>query len=332
MRLAPPYKAEVFRIRPKDFSSEVEAAACYIHFDGKYLFLHRSIGKPQECTWSVPGGKMERGENPLQAVIREVHEEVGLHLNEGRLEDIGTLYVRYPHVDFVFHMFAQECLYCPQIKLSDEHQDYRWVTFQDAMQLPLISGAKEAIHHYKALARNQTIARRPFYFLRHGETKWNAQQVLSGETDISLTAHGREQALSVKKRVSDLSIGTVCFSPLLRAKETKDIIGAGLSFAHLELYDLRECNGKTWLKMVRLEKGTGYEVCQNVKDFIAQAVCGISVAVEQEGPVLIVAHGGIHWAICYHMMLEDHPWKIKTCELVHFEPVGRHKWRATIIS
>jgi len=57
MTLTPPYQADVFRIPPKDFNPKVETAACYINFDGKYLFLHRSKG------------------NPLQTVIREVHEE-----------------------------------------------------------------------------------------------------------------------------------------------------------------------------------------------------------------------------------------------------------------
>ena len=82
------FSVSVFRVKPQDFSPSVEVAACYVEFNGKFLFLKRSVGKPQENTWGVPAGKIEKGETPRQAVFRETFEEVGIRLDEGKVGDV----------------------------------------------------------------------------------------------------------------------------------------------------------------------------------------------------------------------------------------------------
>ena len=84
--------------------------------------------------------------------------------------------------------------------------------------------------------------------------------------------------------------------------------------------------------MVQLEDGRGYEVCHDIENFLARAARGANTALGKDSPPLIVAHGGIHWALCYHMVIENHPWKIGNCELVYFQPIGTEKWEASIIS
>ena len=336
--LNPPYQAEVYRVKPKDFSPAVEVAACYVHSGDDYLLLLRAKGKPQEFTWGVPAGKVEKGEKPRQAVIRETLEETGISLEEELLCEVGTLYVRYPHIDFVYHMFTQESKEKAVVNLSDEHQDYRWVSLQKMVELPFISGAKESLQHFKALATRESIPRKAFYFIRHGETKWNTQQILNSDTDANanidtgLTDFGRQQAINVRKEIAALPLRAVCCSPLQRAKETRDLAIEGLSLDCCEFWDLAECSSDVWSKMVALENKAGYEVCDQVQAFLHQAIQGVSNAVKQEGQVLVVAHGGVHWAMCYHMMIGEHPWKIGNCQLVHFEPVKENQWKATIIA
>ena len=94
----------------------------------------------------------------------------------------------------------------------------------------------------------------------------------------------------------------------------------------------RECSANVWTKIVKLEDGENYEVCPFAQKFLSRALSGIVAALQEEGPALIVAHGGIHWAICYHMIIENHPWTIGNCEIVHFEPVEGCQWKASIIS
>ena len=60
------------------------------------------------------------------------------------------MYCRLPHVDYVFHVFKKDFLALPEINLSlEEHLEFRWVTFDEALTLPLIAGGVEALNYYK---------------------------------------------------------------------------------------------------------------------------------------------------------------------------------------
>jgi mutator protein MutT len=71
----------------KDFNPTVEVAGCYCEFEDKILFLKRASHKHQGDMWGIPGGKLDEGETPRMAVIREVFEEVGIPINEDNLQD-----------------------------------------------------------------------------------------------------------------------------------------------------------------------------------------------------------------------------------------------------
>ena len=72
------------------------------------------------------------------------------------------------------------------------------------------------------------------YLIRHGQTDWNLDRKLQGQTDIPLNDNGRGQAEEVAKEIADLKIDRIISSDLLRAKETAEIInkkiGAVISF------------------------------------------------------------------------------------------------------
>jgi 8-oxo-dGTP pyrophosphatase MutT (NUDIX family)/broad specificity phosphatase PhoE len=319
--------ASVFRIKPHDFNPSVEVAACYVEAGGKILLLKRAPGKSQGGTWGVPAGKLELGETARDAVIRETFEETGIRLSE--LYDLGKLYVRYPHLDFVYHFFHMEFPSFPEVILSDEHVESRFVTWEEALGMPLISGGVEAIHHFRAHAKRLLLRRKGFYFIRHGETDANGDaKAKLVDADLPLNGKGREQALSQQNTILNLPIQSVCYSPIQRAKETKEILMAGRLLKEVEIAGLSECRAQVWTNMVKLEEGSGYHTCDEVAAFLSRAIEGLSGALEQEGVPLIVAHGGIHWAICYHLMIENHPWKIGNCQLVHFLPKGERGWEA----
>jgi 8-oxo-dGTP diphosphatase len=56
-------------------------AAALIDADGRVLIAQRPEGKAQAGLWEFPGGKIEPGERPEQALIRELHEELGIDVN-----------------------------------------------------------------------------------------------------------------------------------------------------------------------------------------------------------------------------------------------------------
>ncbi len=212
----------VFLTPPPDFSPRAQAAGCYCEFEDKILFLKRQVDAFQPNTWGVPGGKLEAGEDARAAVIREVQEEVGIEIDNTGLEEVGRLYIRLPHVDYVFHMFRMSFAARPLVNLNlKEHQEAEWITIPQALQLPLIAGGKEALEYYGNLS--MTILKKAFYFLRHGESEFATHPHLSDEVDVDLTPRGRKQAESIQPILEKLPIQTICVSPLLRAKATKDL-------------------------------------------------------------------------------------------------------------
>ena len=65
------------------------------------------------------------------------------------------------------------------------------------------------------------------YLVRHGETDWNTERRLQGQVDIPLNEFGRMLAVKTGKGLADIKFD-VCFtSPLMRAKETAELILAG---------------------------------------------------------------------------------------------------------
>ncbi|WP_374380444.1 histidine phosphatase family protein [Dongia sp.] len=147
------------------------------------------------------------------------------------------------------------------------------------------------------------LLRQTFFFLRHGETDWNRIGLVQGQVNMPLNGTGLAQALAARETLRDQNIGTICTSPLDRASLTADIIAAGLHVPVKEIDALRECR---FGEREGHPKGAWYEAWRNgetprgaerFSQFMERALDGINEALRNPGPVLIVAHGGIYWAI-----------------------------------
>jgi len=76
------------------------------------------------------------------------------------------------------------------------------------------------------------------FIVRHGETEWSANGRHTGNTDLPLTAAGREQSAGLAQRLSGRDFGLVLCSPLLRARETCELAGfAGLAQSCDDLHE-----------------------------------------------------------------------------------------------
>ena len=134
----------IFLQPPEGFSPRREVAGCYCEQGGKVLYLLRSKGQPQELTWCVPGGKLEKGETPTQAIVREIKEEIDVTISEEKLTYCRPVYVRFPEKDFILHLFRFEFEEPPALHLDlEENSDYRWVPYEEVFELSLIPGGKE---------------------------------------------------------------------------------------------------------------------------------------------------------------------------------------------
>ena len=84
------------------------------------------------------------------------------------------------------------------------------------------------------------LAKQTFYFLRHGQTDWNAKGLMQGSTDVPLNDAGRDQADGVRPHIGGLGIASMCVSPMSRAHETARIAGADLDCPVTLIDELRE--------------------------------------------------------------------------------------------
>ena len=129
---------------PSWFNPKISVSACYACHGDKYPLLERLDGE-----LSVPGGKVERGESPVSAVIREFKEETGITLEENSVFYIKTIYLVDPKKDFFFHVFIFNFEVKPEVVLNErEHQDYMWKTWQESLEMSLIWGEKEVFEIY----------------------------------------------------------------------------------------------------------------------------------------------------------------------------------------
>jgi len=145
----------------------------------------------------------------------------------------------------------------------------------------------------------------PFWFLRHGETDWNAQGLSQGNTDIPLNGVGLSQADRAARTLIGLGpIATVVASPLIRARVTAEVAAAALGLPVSFDPELREVSfgeqeGKpmgdwydSWIAGEYTP--TGAERFAALHD---RAVAAVNRATARPGPVLIVAHGALFRAL-----------------------------------
>lgn len=100
----------------------VKVVAAIIAQEGRIFATQRGYGEFKEG-WEFPGGKIEAGETPQQALVREIREELDTEVEVGDL--LGTVEYDYP----MFHL-SMQCFLC-RIKSGSlnlkEHEAARWL-------------------------------------------------------------------------------------------------------------------------------------------------------------------------------------------------------------
>ena len=99
----------------------LEVVAAIIVHDGKVLATQRGYGN-YKGSWEFPGGKIEPGEAPEAALVREIHEELDAAIEVGPL----LITVDYDYPEFAMTMQCFVCRLEGSVKLL-EHSDARWL-------------------------------------------------------------------------------------------------------------------------------------------------------------------------------------------------------------
>jgi 8-oxo-dGTP pyrophosphatase MutT (NUDIX family) len=106
------------------FKPDIEAAGCLVVREGKILLLKRSKGGDYPNCWGFPSGRINPREIPYDAMIRELEEETGIKTD--LLFFLGKSYLVFPELSFIYYLFRLDVEAEPEIKLSDEHVDFKF--------------------------------------------------------------------------------------------------------------------------------------------------------------------------------------------------------------
>ena len=104
----------------------VRVVAAVIRKDDKIFATQRGYGEFKDG-WEFPGGKIEEGETPEQALTREIKEELDTEIQVGKL--IDTIEYDYPK----FHL-SMDCFWCEIMQGGlelKEHEAARWLSKEE---------------------------------------------------------------------------------------------------------------------------------------------------------------------------------------------------------
>ncbi|HEY5226324.1 MAG TPA: (deoxy)nucleoside triphosphate pyrophosphohydrolase [Methylovirgula sp.] len=110
-------------------------AAALIDADGRVLLAQRPAGKTLAGLWEFPGGKLDPGERPEAALIRELEEELGIKVEEPCLAPLT--FASHAYSDFHLLMPLYVCRRWQGFVTPREGQALKWVWPADLRNYPM---------------------------------------------------------------------------------------------------------------------------------------------------------------------------------------------------
>ena len=111
------------------------AACALVDSDGRVLVARRPEGKTMPGLWEFPGGKVEAGETPEAALIRELREELGIDTSAACLAPLTFASHSYEKFHLLMPLFV--CRRWQGIPQSREGQALKWVRPKDLRTYPM---------------------------------------------------------------------------------------------------------------------------------------------------------------------------------------------------
>lgn len=111
------------------------SAVALIDKDGRVLLAQRPEGKSMAGLWEFPGGKIEQGETPEHALIRELEEELGINTWASCLAPLTFASHSYEDFHLLMPLFA--CRKWEGIPHAREGQTLKWVRPNQLREYPM---------------------------------------------------------------------------------------------------------------------------------------------------------------------------------------------------
>lgn len=125
------------------------AACALIDADGRVLIAERPAGKPMAGLWEFPGGKVDAGERPEDALIRELQEELGIVVNESCLAPLT--FASHTYTEFHLLMPLYVCRRWQGTVSPREGQKLAWVRPNRLKDYPMPPADVPLISHLTTL-------------------------------------------------------------------------------------------------------------------------------------------------------------------------------------
>jgi 8-oxo-dGTP diphosphatase len=127
----------------------IVVAAAVIIRDGRVLLTRRAEGQHLAGLWEFPGGKLEDGESPEEALVRECQEECGIEVEVAEILEVT--HHRYPEKEVLLLFYRCE-LRGGQVRHL-EVADHAWVAPEDLDDYPLPPADEGVVARIQALSR-----------------------------------------------------------------------------------------------------------------------------------------------------------------------------------
>ena len=152
------------------------------------------------------------------------------------------------------------------------------------------------------------------YFIRHGQTDWNLQKKIQGVTDIPLNQKGVEDARSAAESVARVKWNRIISSPLIRARQTAEILNQGIRLdiktdERLKEFDLGVLEGQplshltpdVWRMLAEEPQKLDAEglpaAYERIRSFMQE--------IDRNPNILVVMHSGLFKIISYYLKYPD---------------------------
>lgn len=123
---------------------QIEVVAAIIRKDDKIFATQRGYGEWKDW-WEFPGGKMEVGETPEEALVREIREELSAEISV----DEFLCTVEYDYPAFHLKMYCYLCSLVTEALHLNEHEAARWLTKDELNSVKWLPADAELISHLR---------------------------------------------------------------------------------------------------------------------------------------------------------------------------------------
>ena len=173
------------------------------------------------------------------------------------------------------------------------------------------------------------------YLVRHGETSWNIERKVQGQTDIPLNETGVRQAEKVREELKDEVFDACYCSPLMRARRTAEIVTDGRveividdnlkerSFGELEGTDSAHWKIDGFSRVLNTNE-FGIEPVRDVLARAGEFLRRVKAENSDEAKILVVGHGTLLKMLPYNIVGYDdetdfHEFYMENGEIVEYE-------------